>query len=590
MNNSPAGVIGVVGAGTMGEGIAQVALQSGYSVVLFDIQADVLQRAVSDIHKKINRLVDKGKLPREAADGAVARLAASQDIAHLAQAQLVIEAVPERLNIKRDIFRQLEQVCSKDTILATNTSSLSVTVIGAGCQYPGRVVGMHFFNPAPVMKLVEVVVGDDTTSEVVDAVVRLARSFGKHPIVCKDTPGFIVNRVARNFYGEALRIVGEGTADPADVDWLMENGAGFRMGPFALMDLIGIDVNLDVTKAVYHAYHEEPRFRPHALQERMVAAGRLGRKTGRGFYSYDTADAAATEVPAQLDRNACAEQATTQVGNVVVIGDTPLASSLLRRVAERAGKSLANAGVAYDGALADWDTVGIQWRADEVEAFLRRCRPDIVLVSVAGEEAYHRPLLQAVERAVGEDVLILTSVAGPSATEQAGWLRRGDRVRGFHVILGDNGFVKEAHPAFEWTVPFQAQTSDAEEDERWNRRTEALALSLGCVPRQVRDGAGGVVMRILAMLFNEAAEVMREGVATAEDIDTGMKLGTNYPRGPVEWMDDLGIPVVWNTLCALSREFGDDRYRPSPLLRQMVTAGRHGNREGGSVQWASLTK
>ena len=408
--------------------------------------------------------------------------------------------------------------------------------------------------------------------------------------MCKDTPGFIVNRVARNFYGEALRIVGEGTAEPSDVDWLMEHGAGFRMGPFALMDLIGIDVNLDVTKAVYHAYHEEPRFRPHALQERMVAACRLGRKTGRGFYSYDASDSVAADLPSKLDRNARAQQAKPQVGNAVVIGDTPLASALLRRVAEGSGKSLANAGVVYDGALADWDTVGIQWRADEVEAFLRRCRPDTVLVSVAGEEAYHRPLLQAVERAIGEEVLILTSVAGPSATEQAGWLRRANRVRGFHVMLGDNGCTNEAHPAFEWTVPLQAQTSDAEDGERLNGRTEALALSLGCVPRQVRDGAGGVVMRILTMLFNEAAEVIREGVATAQDIDTGMKLGTNYPRGLVEWMDNLGIPVVWSTLCALSREFGDDRYRPSPLLRQMVAAGRHGNRQGGLVEWASLTK
>jgi 3-hydroxybutyryl-CoA dehydrogenase len=575
MSVSNTGVIGVIGAGTMGAGIAQVALQSGYSVVLFDVEQAVLERASSHIQQSLHRLAAKGKLSEETVSACLANLKLSSDLRELAPAGVVIEAVPERMELKKSVFAQLEEVCEPTAILATNTSSLSVTVLGAGCRHPERVVGMHFFNPAPVMRLVEVVVGDDTSSETVTAVVELARRFGKEPIVCKDTPGFIVNRVARNFYGEALRIVGEGTASPAVVDQLLEQAAGFKMGPFELMDLIGIDVNFDVTRAVYHAHHEEPRYRPHMLQERMVAAGRLGRKTGRGFYRYTEAGEAAD----RPDNAPAAWPRAVDLGKVAVVGDTAIAEAMCQRLSEASGRPAQECGLVYTRALPDWDDVAIRWRAEEIEAHLRQRRPGVVWVSLTGDEAYRRLMLQAVERGVGEDALIATSLAGPSATEQASWLVRGERVRGFSILPEDASGAAPVR-AMEWTVPLQATAGDSELVERHNGELQSVASALGWSPVEIRDGAGGVVLRILAMICNEAAEVVREGTAPAKDVDTGMRLGTNYPRGPLEWMDALGIPLILSTLSGLSKEFGDDRYRPSPQLRHMVAAGWHGKRTG----------
>jgi 3-hydroxybutyryl-CoA dehydrogenase len=575
MSVSNTGVIGVIGAGTMGAGIAQVALQSGYSVVLYDVEPAVLERAHAQIQQNLHRLLAKGKLSAEVADACLANLRLSSELGDVAEAGVVIEAVPERMDLKKSVFTRLEEVCGPTAILATNTSSLSVTVLAAACRHPERVVGMHFFNPAPVMRLVEVVVGEDTSSETVADVVDLARRFGKEPIVCKDTPGFIVNRVARNFYGEALRIVGEGTASPALVDQLMEQAAGFRMGPFALMDLIGIDVNFDVTRSVYHAYHGEPRYRPHALQERMVAAGRLGRKTGRGFYRY-------TEAGEAADRSvepASDWPRTVDLGQVAVVGDTAVAEAMLRRLAQVSGRPEGECGLVYTRALPEWDHMAIRWRAEEIESWLRQRRPAVVWVSLTGDEAYQRSLLQAVERGIREDALLVTSLAGPSATEQASWLVHGARVRGFSVLPEDGTSGPEAR-AMEWSVPLQAMAADPALVERDNRDLQSVAAALGWNPVQIRDGAGGVALRILAMICNEAAEIVREGSAPACDVDTGMRLGTNYPHGPLEWMDMLGIPLILSTLSGLSKEFGEDRYRPSPQLRHMAAAGWDGKRTG----------
>lgn len=277
--------VGVVGAGTMGRGIAYVAITHGAEVVLYDVAAEALTGARTQIEGWLREAVAKGRLEEAEGQEALRRLHLTERLEDLAAAEVVIEAAPEDLALKQDLFRRLDQCCAPTALLASNTSSLSITALGAATRRPERVAGMHFFNPASVMRLVEVVRGLATSEETVRALVDLARRWGKTPVVVKDTPGFIVNRVARPFYLEALRLVGEGVADPPTIDRLVR-ALGFRMGPFELMDLIGLDVNLAVSESVYRAFFEEPRFRPHPLQRQMVQAGRLGRKAGQGWYRY----------------------------------------------------------------------------------------------------------------------------------------------------------------------------------------------------------------------------------------------------------------------------------------------------------------
>ncbi|MCO5197336.1 MAG: 3-hydroxyacyl-CoA dehydrogenase NAD-binding domain-containing protein [Anaerolineae bacterium] len=277
--------IAVIGSGTMGAGIAQAASLADYEVILYDLNDDILQSALQRIRASIDKGVARGKTLPTVAERAKAAFTLTTSLERCASADLVIEAAPEKLDLKRSIFATLDTVAPQHTILASNTSSLSISAIAAATQRPDRVTGLHFFNPAHIMKLVEIICGDQTSDETVAAVTAFAEQAGKTVVLCKDTPAFIVNRVARPFYGEALRMFGEEIADVATIDKLIRS-AGFRMGPFELIDLIGCDVNLAVTQSVYDAYFQEPRYRPHPIQRRMVESGRLGRKSGRGFYEY----------------------------------------------------------------------------------------------------------------------------------------------------------------------------------------------------------------------------------------------------------------------------------------------------------------
>ena len=386
-------VVGVVGAGAMGSGIAQVAAAYGHKVLLFDQDATALDRAMSSIEKNLSRSVEKGRLTSDESGAIRNRIStagwqgdAADAYDDLKSAGLVIEAIIESLEVKRALFASLDKVVSPDAILATNTSSLSVTAIARGSQKPERVVGIHFFNPPTVLPLVEIVPGLATSPDVTESCSRLVQAWGKKPVIAADTPGFIVNRIARPFYGEALRIYEEGIADMATIDWAMKEIGGFRMGPFELMDFIGNDVNFAATRSVYEATFHDSRFRPTLTQQRLFDAGFFGRKSGRGYYDYS-----------------------------------------------------------------------------------------------------------------------------PGATQPE--------------------------------------------------------------PNRNNDLGQLIFRRILSMLINQAADALYLRIASAEDIDTAMTLGVNYPKGLLAWADELGIPETVKWLTALQEFYGEERYRPSPLLKTMADDG-----------------
>ena len=279
--------VAVLGAGTMGAGIAQVFAQAKCVVYLYDVNDTILRRAKERIKADLKAAAKRGKLKQEDIQGISDRIRAKTYLPDISPADLVIEAVIEELRTKQDLLRRVEEIVKHGTIIASNTSSLPITSIASDLRFPATFVGMHFFNPAHIMKLVEVIRGQTTSDEAVERALEFVRLAKKTPVLVKDTPGFIVNRVARPFYSEALRIVGENIATVQQVDRIMTGIGGFRMGPFELMDLIGIDVNLAVTRSMYEQFHGEPRYRPHLLQERMVESGRLGKKTNHGFYKYD---------------------------------------------------------------------------------------------------------------------------------------------------------------------------------------------------------------------------------------------------------------------------------------------------------------
>ncbi len=279
--------VGIVGAGTMGSGIAQVVALSKIDVALYDVNDTLLRQGIERIRADFRKAVERGKLTQEQLTETMERIRSRTSLSELTSCDLIIEAVIEDLRVKKDLFKHLEQNSKATTVLATNTSSLSVSSIASGVSKQERVIGMHFFNPAQTMKLIEVIRGEQTSEAVVSSAIEFVKHIGKIPVRVKDTPGFVVNRVARPFYGEALRLLGENVASVEQIDRITKVIGGFAMGPFELMDLIGIDVNFSVTQSMYEQYFGEPRYRPHPIQKRMVESGMLGKKTKRGFYVYD---------------------------------------------------------------------------------------------------------------------------------------------------------------------------------------------------------------------------------------------------------------------------------------------------------------
>jgi 3-hydroxybutyryl-CoA dehydrogenase len=505
-------IVAVIGAGAMGAGIAQIAAVNGHRVQLHDTRMGAGDAAKRIIGEALAKQVEKGRLSRVDADASLGRIATVVTLPDVCVAKLVVEAIVEDLAAKRELFERVENVVDANCIIASNTSSLSITSLGAQAKHPDRIVGMHFFNPAPLMPLVEVVTGLATSQAVAEAVYATAIAWGKTPVYATSTPGFIVNRCARPFYAEGLRLLAERAADVSTLDAVFREGGGFRMGPFELIDLIGLDVNLAVTKSVWAAYFNDPRYAPSVLQEERVAAGFFGRKSGRGFYDY---------APGATKPEPKTEPPQPKPAHVTVHGELGVAEPLVQRMA--AG------GVAVEGARAD-----------------SRFPAGAIHVPGSGGGVW----------------LALTD--GRTATKR----------------VVDNG-VRDL-VLFDLALDYAAVTrlavavADTCGQAAFGAAVGTLQAA-GMKVTRLDDVAGLAVMRTVAMLANEAADAVVQGVAAAEAIDVAMQKGVNYPRGPIAWADAIGVGTIRDALANLALHYGEDRYRISPLVaRRAATGGKLG--------------
>lgn len=355
--------VGIIGSGTMGSGIAQVAATSGCKVKVYDTKQEALDKSKASLEKILNRLVEKGRIDEVEKSRIQGNISYVKSLKDLGDSDLTIEAIIENLDIKQKVFAELETYLSDTAIIASNTSSLSIASIAASLQKPERCIGIHFFNPAPLMKLVEVIPAVQTSKEVLDIAVQTITDWKKVVAVAKDTPGFIVNRVARPFYGESLRIYEEGLADFATIDWALKSLGGFRMGPFELMDFIGNDVNYTVTETVFTAFYFDPRYKPAFTQKRLSEAGYLGRKTGKGYYDYSEG----IEKPVPTEDKVLA---ATIFDRVLVMLINEAADALFLNIASAADIDNAmTKGVNYPKGLLTWaDEKGIAWCVDQLDA------------------------------------------------------------------------------------------------------------------------------------------------------------------------------------------------------------------------------
>lgn len=377
--------VGIIGSGAMGAGIAQVAATAGHTVLVFDNDPKAIEKAKTNLSATLNKLVEKGKISSGISKGITERTQFVSDLKQLSACGLIIEAIIENLGVKQKLFSDLEQIVSQDCILASNTSSLSIASIASGCKKAGRVIGIHFFNPAPLMPLVEIIPAITTDTDIANASKTLIDSWGKQTVLAKDTPGFIVNRVARSFYGESIRIYEEGIADPVTIDWAMKTVGGFKMGPFELMDFIGNDINYKVTESVWEQFFYEPRFKPSLTQKRLYEAKLFGRKSGKGYYDYSEG----AEMPQPLLNDEIAKTIFYRVISMLI---NEAADSLYLEVATREDLDLAmTKGVNYPKGLLKWaDELGIEIILDiltnlHAEYGEERYRPCVLLKRMAKE-------------------------------------------------------------------------------------------------------------------------------------------------------------------------------------------------------------
>ena len=524
--------VAVIGAGSMGAGIAQVAAQAGHAVRLFDLQAGAAARALARIADDLAGAVQRGKLAATERDATLARLSVAEQLTDLAGCGLAVEAIIEKLEPKQALFAELENVLGPQAVLATNTSSISVTAVAQKLAQPQRLIGWHFFNPATRMKLVEIISGVATDPALVAPMQALTRAWGKVPVLAPNAPGFIVNRVARPYYAEGLRLLAERVADVASIDALLRQAGGFVMGPFELMDLIGVEVNLSVTTSVFEATAFDPRYAPHLIQQELVRSGRFGRKTGHGFYRYEGGKPQGTAVAFVAP--------APSVPVLRCAPDMGLLTPLVQRLAA-AGVTLLQDDALPPETLAlgeaDAGTPGGTW-----------------IALSDGRTAAQRSAQRA-----GRPVLLLDLARDFGTTPMVG------------VAVGW-GAPTCANPVSS-TEPLSPCGRGVGERGSPLAQLAAALAPAGIQLLPLADVAGLVVLRTVACLANEAADVLTWTGTAPTDIDTAMRLGTAYPVGPLAWADAIGPARVATVLTHLQQHYGEVRYRRSPALSHLQHTG-----------------
>jgi 3-hydroxybutyryl-CoA dehydrogenase len=575
--------VGVVGLGTMGSGIAEVLARSGLDVVGVEIDAAGVARGRAHLEHSTERALSGGKLDYAGRAQLLGRITYTTELSDLGDVDLVVEAVPESLELKAEVLGQLDKIVRPEAIFASNTSSLSVTEIGVHTARPGKVVGMHFFNPAPVLKLVEIVRTVVTEQDVVADVVAFAERLGKTPVVIGDRAGFIANALLFGYLNHAVRMFEQRYATREDLDAAMRHGCRYPMGPLALLDLIGLDTAYEILESMYR----QSRNRLHApapLLKQMITAGLLGRKTGRGFYTYATADSPV--VTDSSDASTVDSGEVREVRRVGVVGTGTMATGIAEvfakrgyevvlraRTAEKAEAAVAKVGKSIGravtkGWLSKSDAAAVLARITPVTEFAALSEVDLVVEAVAEELAVKQAVFAALDQAVRPGAILATTTSSLPVIECAAATGRPSDVVGLHFF----------NPAPVMKLVEIVDTIATAPDVV--ATAHAVCAALGKHPVHCGDRAGFIVNALLFPYLNDAVKMLEAHYARADDIDTAMKVGCGLPMGPFELLDVVGLDVSLAIERTLFNEFREEGFAPAPLLEHLVTAGRLGRKTG----------
>jgi 3-hydroxybutyryl-CoA dehydrogenase len=573
--------VGVVGCGTMGSGICEISARAGFDVIFSEVTDEAVQAGRERINRSVERAVERKKTDRADADALLNRISSTTSMAGLADCDIVIEAIPEHLDLKKSLFAELDGVLGADAIIATNTSSLPVIDMAVATGRPARVIGFHFFNPAQVMKFVELVHTVATDDGVIETAKAFAEKLGKTPVPCRDRAGFIANVLLFPYLNSAVRTLEQGFASREDIDAAMQFGCGHPMGPLALLDLIGLDSAYEICEALWRQFRDE-QDAPAPLLKQYVVAGYLGRKSGRGFYRYERPESSkiTDAIPDE------AGVASSDIESVGVVGTGLMASGIAEVVAKSGGevvlrgrsessikKSKAAVKKSLDKAVARGKME--QPKADEVLdrvtttlEFSDLAECDLVVEAVAEDLEIKTGVFKELDESVKPDAILATTTSSLPVVELASVTNRPEKVLGLH-FFNPAPIMKLVE-----VVRTVATSSEIE------KRSISWIRSIGRRPVRCGDRAGFIVNFLLFPYLNDAVRMHEQGYSTPEAIDTAMKLGCGHPMGPFELMDIVGLDVTYAILNSLHEEFRERRYAPAPLLEHMVRAGYLGRKAG----------